>query len=157
VAFSLIRKGIKATIKGRDIGRSLVTLIKKQHVNEVPELFKSLESFRDKQYAKFIAQDKPHKILQLDDQIATLDVISEGAVNVHEVMTRCETIFSDARSAVTLSSIHKAKGLEADNVYILRPDLLPHPKAKKPEQQVQESNLEYVAITRPKQNLMFVN
>lgn len=157
VAFGLIRKGIKATIKGKDIGRSLITLIKKQHVTEVPELFKSLELFRERQYDKFVAQDKPHKIMQLDDQIATIDVISEGAVNVYEVMTRCETIFSDARSAVTLSSIHKAKGLEAENVYILRPDLLPHPKAKKPEQQVQESNLEYVAITRPKQNLMFVN
>ena len=156
VAFSLIRKGIKATIKGKDIGKSLVTLIKKQRADDVPDLFYNLEEFREKQYAKFLKLDKVGKIAQLDDQIATLDVMSEGANSVAELITRCETLFSDERSAVTLSTIHKAKGLEAKNVYILRPDLLPHPMAKKPEHIAQESNLKYVAVTRTQEKLVWV-
>jgi len=58
VAFSLIRKGIKATIKGRDIGKSLVTLIKKQRADDIPDLMFALEEFREKQYAKYLKLDK---------------------------------------------------------------------------------------------------
>jgi superfamily I DNA/RNA helicase len=82
--------------------------------------------------------------------------MSEGANSVAELMTRCETLFSDDKSAVTLSTVHKAKGLEADNVYILRPELMPHPMAKTPEAIAQESNIEYVAVTRTKNKLVFV-
>lgn len=156
VAFNLIRKGIKATIRGRDIGKSLITLIRKQHADSVPDLLTRMNEFRDKQYERFIAMDKPHKIVQLDDQIATIEAIQEGANSVTEIIERCETIFSDEKSAVTLSSIHRAKGLEAKNVFILRPDLLPHPKAKKPEQLIQEKNLRYIAVTRAQENLYFV-
>jgi superfamily I DNA/RNA helicase len=156
VAFALIRKGIKATIKGKDIGKSLVTLIKKQRADDIPDLMYNLEEFRERQYAKFLKLDKIGKIAQLDDQIATIDVMSEGANSVAELMTRCETLFSDGRSAVTLSTVHKAKGLEAKNVYILRPELMPHPMAKTPEAIAQESNIKYVAITRTQDKLVFV-
>jgi superfamily I DNA/RNA helicase len=57
---------------------------------------------------------------------------------------------------VWLSTIHRAKGDEAERVYILRPDLLPHPRARTPQQQEQEQNLRYVAFTRAKEALSFV-
>jgi DNA helicase-2/ATP-dependent DNA helicase PcrA len=52
--------------------------------------------------------------------------------------------------------VHKAKGLEANRVFIVRPDLLPM-KAVKGWQQIQETNLEYVAITRAKTELIYDN
>jgi len=156
LVFELIRKGYKATIRGRDIGKSLITIIKKQKADSTDDLFKRLEEFRNRQMAKFVAMDKPHKIAQLDDQIATIDAISDGASTIAEIIDRCETIFSDERSGVMLSSIHRAKGLEADNVFILRPDLIPHPRAKTPEAIQQEMNIRYVGLTRAKQNLYFV-
>jgi superfamily I DNA/RNA helicase len=54
--------------------------------------------------------------------------------------------------------VHKAKGLEADRVIILLPDKLPlkFPRQKEWELK-QEMNLKYVALTRAKKELIFVN
>jgi superfamily I DNA/RNA helicase len=69
-------------------------------------------------------------------------------------------LFKDVGTAredtVTCSSVHKAKGLEADRVWVLRPDLMPFPKARPGEEMLQEENLKYVAYTRVKQELRTV-
>ena len=69
-------------------------------------------------------------------------------------------IFSDENieNAVMLSTAHKSKGLEANRVMILLPDKLP---LKFPHQQkwqeIQEMNLKYVALTRARKELIFVD
>ena len=50
------------------------------------------------------------------------------------------------------STIHRAKGLEADTVHLVRPDLLPHPMARG-WQVEQETHLRYVAHTRANRSL----
>ena len=69
-------------------------------------------------------------------------------------------IFSDENieNAVTLSTAHKSKGLEANRVIILLPNKLPlkYPQQQK-WQEVQEYNLKYVAITRARKELIFVD
>jgi superfamily I DNA/RNA helicase len=57
---------------------------------------------------------------------------------------------------VTFSSVHRAKGLEADNVFIIKPSSMPSPRAKKQWEQVQEQNIRYVAFTRAKDTLYMV-
>jgi hypothetical protein len=59
---------------------------------------------------------------------------------------------------VRLSSVHKAKGLEADRVFILLPAKagMPHPMAKSAWEQEQEKNLLYVARTRAITELVYV-
>jgi len=57
---------------------------------------------------------------------------------------------------VQLSTVHKAKGLEAERVFILRPDLMPHPAAKSADDMQTEANVEYVAITRTLNELRYV-
>lgn len=60
---------------------------------------------------------------------------------------------------VTLTTGHKAKGLEANSVFIIRPDLVPAPwidPDMKPLQYQQELNLHYVMVTRAKNNLFYV-
>ena len=56
------------------------------------------------------------------------------------------------KGEIMLSTVHKAKGLEADNVYILATERMPHPKATNPKE---ERNICYVAITRAKKNLFY--
>src|SRR5262249_55889188 len=65
----------------------------------------------------------------------------------------------DATNADTLifSTVHKAKGLEFDTVYILKSELMPHPAAKRGWQLDQEYNIIYVALTRAKQRLYFLD
>ena len=62
-----------------------------------------------------------------------------------------------ARGKVVLSTIHKAKGLEANRVFVLDNHLF-FPKWVKPGtwQETQERNLVYVAVTRPKNYLGFI-
>jgi superfamily I DNA/RNA helicase len=68
-----------------------------------------------------------------------------------------EAIFDDGRAAIWLSTVHRAKGLEANDVFIIEPQQLPlRYKRQTAEQFQQELNLFYVALTRAKKSLMFV-
>lgn len=93
---------------------------------------------------------------------ATRELAEEGKgrLEVSAVLKRIETIFTDDRSGegIRLSSIHKAKGLEARRVFILQPKgaSIPHPMAKSKWQVEQEYNLLYVATTRAIEQLYFV-
>jgi len=57
---------------------------------------------------------------------------------------------------VLLSSIHRAKGLEADRVFVLDPASLPLIRRdSRPWERIQERNLCYIAATRSKHVLVF--
>jgi len=58
---------------------------------------------------------------------------------------------SNDEGEIMLSTVHKAKGLEAPNVFILATERMPHPKGGH-----EENNICYVAITRAQENLFFV-
>lgn len=156
LAFALIRSGIKASIKGRDIGKGLTALIKKSKADDVNSLMTWLNDWKFKEMTKAILLGADSKISYITDRVATIEALSDGADTVANVVGRCETLFSDDKSGVTLSTIHKAKGNEAKRVFVLRPDLIPHPGAKKDEAKRQESNLEYVCYTRSMDELIFI-
>jgi len=59
----------------------------------------------------------------------------------------------EEENPIVLTTAHKSKGLEFSRVYILRYDLFPHKKAKRPKDLAQEANMKYVAITRAKDEL----
>jgi superfamily I DNA/RNA helicase len=61
------------------------------------------------------------------------------------------------KDSIVLCTIHKSKGLEADVVYILNENLIPSKFAKSEEQLKQEMNLKYVARTRAKKEMYFLN
>ena len=69
---------------------------------------------------------------------------------------RYRLTFDPAEPGSVLSTIHRAKGLEANRVFILQPDLLRRPRGRAAWQMEQEHNLHYVALTRSKNTLIFV-
>jgi DNA helicase II / ATP-dependent DNA helicase PcrA len=156
VAFSLLRSGVKAIIRGRDIGKGLSALIRKSKATNAEDMYDWLIRWRDEAVQRAYRLQAEEKIQNINDQYDTLVAIGEGCKTVDEVAHNCEMLFSDENEGVVLSTIHRAKGLEANNVFILRPDLLPHPAAKTEVQINQERNLRYVAITRSKENLTWV-
>jgi superfamily I DNA/RNA helicase len=93
------------------------------------------------------------------DIIKALEVLSEGLNTSKELIEKIDSIFSGdkKKEGVSLSTIHKAKGLEADNIFIVCRSLMPSKSAKKDWEISQEHNLEYVAYTRAKKNLCFVD
>lgn len=154
LACKLVVEGKKVTIRGRDFGYGLISMIRGMKAHNVEDLMDKLEVFRNKE-----AERLGNRQAALDavmDKCDCIEYLCAGRTEIQEVLTFIETIFNDtARPGVTLSSIHRAKGLEENRVIILRPDLLPFPKAKEEWQMQQERNLEYVAITRAKKELVF--
>jgi ssDNA-binding Zn-finger/Zn-ribbon topoisomerase 1 len=154
--FALIRNGIKATIRGRDIGKGLTSLIKKMKAKDLTDLIRKLGEYQNKEYSKLIAADKNSAAQALKDKVETIIALSDGVYAISELEERISTIFSDKVEGVVFSTIHRAKGLESERVFILHPELLPHPMAKKEWEKEQERNIEYVALTRTLSELIWV-
>lgn len=158
--FRFISAGRKANIRGREIGDQLVNLVKKLKATDVGDLIEKLECWYQTECKHEACKKNPSesKLMNLEDKYHCLQVFTENSKTVQEVTESIQTVFSDDRTGIQLSSAHKAKGLEADNVFILlvKGAAMPHPMARKPWQMVQEHNLKYVAITRAKHALTFV-
>jgi superfamily I DNA/RNA helicase len=80
--------------------------------------------------------------------------------NLEYIITELNAIFTKkrAKGAITFCTCHKSKGLENHRVFILTPERLPMEWKDQLEWQYeQEVNLEYVAYTRAKSELVIVN
>ncbi len=165
-----IATGKKANVLGRDIGMSLIKLIDKIGGKGVDKLsikgfIGKLDAWLKKEIKRLEDQDKEHLIQGLQDKYDSLMAMTgaEGAETAKDVKDKINEVFSNSSPGIMFSTIHKAKGLEAPNIFIMRPDLLPHPSAVKAAEQgdpgamKQEANLEYVAITRTQKKLTWVN
>ena len=91
------------------------------------------------------------------DTISSLTTIAAGCNNVTELISRINRIYSRSNTGICLSTIHKAKGLEANNVHIICRSVMPQKYAKTKSEIQQERNLIYVAITRAKHKLCYVS
>lgn len=155
--FQMIRSGKKAIIRGRDIGKGLVTFIKKFDTNDIGDLFYQMREYRDTEMVKLLQAEKNTSAQILDDKVQTVIAVSENCETVSDIISKIEDIFTDKREGVVFSTVHKAKGLEATNVFILKSELMPHPMATKDWQILQERHIKYVAFTRAKARLVFVD
>lgn len=148
--FRLLKGGRKARIQGRSIGEGLTKLINSLKADTVPELISKLDQWHQTERAKLEAKRFPQEaaLIALGDKYDCLCTFTENCETIEDVLKSIDRIFKDEGEGVLLSSIHRAKGLEARTVWLLRPDLCPHPLAKLDWQKEQERNLQYVAYTR---------
>jgi DNA helicase-2/ATP-dependent DNA helicase PcrA len=160
VAFSLIRLGKKAVIRGRDIGAGICSLIRKISRGRIQSMsmenfLEKLEAYYQKESARLLAKKK--STVTLSDQVETVEVLSEGVSNLQSLIDKTLSIFDDKAQGIVCSSVHKAKGLEANRVFIVKPELMPHPMADQPWELEQETHIKYVALTRAKDEMYFVS
>ena len=168
-----LKLGKKSFIRGKDIGNNLKALVKstKQDVLNVDcnedgvfvRLYDDLFVSRNKLMEKFdIDADTAINSPQIQnklDMINALEILAEGINKSEEIIEKIDEIFPkrDKKDGISLSTIHKAKGLEANNVFIACESLMPSKSAKKNWEIRQEYNLMYVAYTRAKHTLGFIN
>jgi DNA helicase-2/ATP-dependent DNA helicase PcrA len=155
-AFEIIRSGTKAIIRGRDIGKSLVVYIDRFQATDLGTLEVLMSESTQKEISRMLDQGKELAADMAKDKLDTILTVSKECSTVQELVSRLEILFDDTNSGVVFSSVHRAKGLEANRIFILHQELLPHPKAKSGWEQVQEQNCMYVAITRSKNKLFWV-
>lgn len=161
LAFKAMRKRIPVKIVGREIGQGLKTLIGKMRANNVDDLVVKLEAWASREIDKAIAKQLDSKVDQLQDRLDAIlclvDGLPETGRSIPNLLECIENLFNDNIQALTLSTIHKAKGCEADRVWWLNSEDCPSRWAKQTWQKQQELNLMYVAITRAKMELMFIS
>jgi len=157
-----IRMGIPALVKGREIGKNMQELCLNvasgnKHM-DVVEFRELLREYHMRESEKLRKNDKEEKRILLEDKIDTVCAVAEECDTVGEIVDKFQAIFaaSEQDDCINCMTIHKAKGLEAHAVHILRPDQLPHKLAKSPEALLAEENLKFVAITRAIHTLVWV-
>jgi DNA helicase-2/ATP-dependent DNA helicase PcrA len=156
--FHFIKNGIRAMVLGKEIGKKLADFVDKVAEGSVDIITFSekLDTYRVTEGQRLRKINRENLASELEDKCECINVFCEGASSVSEVRTRIEKIFDDTINpdGILLSTIHKAKGLEAECVFIL-----PHKERKNvsEKQKVEEENLRYVAITRSKKELYYVN
>lgn len=156
-ALQLLRKHIPVRIEGRDIGKQLMDMVHSMKANDVPDFVQKVTEWRAKQVDRLMNAKNPEKKIELvNDTAETLIALSEGCNTVGDIDYRIKSLFQDtdeaSRPAVVLSTVHKAKGLEWDRVFILESSFVARPGGSASE----ESNIRYVAITRAKSELYLV-
>lgn len=159
--FELLRVGRKATIIGRDLASQLTSMVERfagADGGPIVPFLEKLNQYRFFEVKKLNDLGREMAAETLNDKVDTIIAISDNCQITGEVIQRIERIFSqDQGEGVSFSSVHRAKGLEANRVFILRPELMPHPAAEgKPTQEQQEVNIRYIASTRSKDEMYFV-
>lgn len=159
----LISKKIPAKVRGRDIGRSLTKIVKEVSgkkgfsYNDFEDF---LNDYKKQKVNKMLDNDADGEVITaFEDKCAAVLVCwsSFDSRNDRELTEEIENLFSDENECITLCTAHRAKGLEADRVFILQKEDFPlFWKSQQSWQYEQEMNLLYVAYTRAKQALFFV-
>lgn len=159
MAYKIILSGRKAYMRGRDIGKGFLNLILMLKPNSISELLTKLAGYQSREEKRLLARDAPASAFQsLEDRCSCLGQLASLCSDVGELKRFIESLFSDddSKDSVILSSVHRAKGLEADRVFVLDPDSMPLilPDSLPWERQ-QEKNIAYVAATRSKREMYF--
>ena len=158
MALKLLKADKRARIAGKDIGKGLIALVSKMRARSVPDFLKRVQAWADREQRRLKSRYAKNKealeqrLEVVEDQSDILSTVAQGCQNVNAIVRRIEGLFTDDglgdASVITCSSVHKAKGLEAERVFILAETL----RGSTDE----ERNIQYVAITRAIRELVYV-
>lgn len=166
-----LRMGVKSYVRGQDIGLNLLRMVDKTEqimlnvslqkdgvfARLYDDLFEERNRLMIKRGMDLEDATLSNQIMNKYDSIKALEILAEGLTSARDLHDRIENVFAESADGVCLSTIHKAKGLEANNVYILCKTLMPSRLATQDWEKEQEQNLMYVAYTRAKYKLGFVS
>ena len=160
-AYRLIAQGRRAVVLGREIGQGLISLVKKMGLHENADVdlaVAKIDAWCLKEVARHVdREDRQEAARDRAECIRVLaDMLPETARRISDLYAAIERIFSDTQAAggVTLSTIHKSKGLEWDEVTILNWSKMPASWARREWQRKQELHCAYVAVTRARCRLV---
>ena len=159
LAYSMLKDHIGVRIMGREIGEGLKSLVKKMNAHGITKLVEKLEVYTTREVEKAIAKRQDEKAGSIRDKsdciMSLINGMPETARTIPALFDIIDRLFSDKANVTLLSTIHKAKGLEAKKVYWLNSSKVIK-WAKQEWQLKQENNLRYVATTRAMHELVLI-
>lgn len=143
-AITLLKNGRYPELVGSDIGKAIIKILRKLGEDSTPvgEALSRVTAWKEEKLQK---SRNPGAIV---DQAECMEVFLDQATSLGGAIAYAERLLVTA-GGIKLMTIHKAKGLEWDNVYLLDRPLINI-------QRTQERNLLYVAMTRAKANLTYI-
>lgn len=169
LCMKLIQSGITAVVKGKDIAQDLKMLVENANTKNIEQVLAYLNNEKEKLVATIRSDRKcteaeakqAQKYLNLEDRCKCIENICLYSIkDTMQLKSYIDKLFTDDKveNAVMLSTAHKSKGLEANRVVILLPNKLPLKWSQQLDWQFkQELNLKYVAITRARKELIFID
>lgn len=161
IYFKLLLMEKQCYIRGAEIGEEIIKLVKLFEDHTKQAMLQALVDMGEDIKAELIRKEFLNptvhpRYVAFIEKCEIIEIISKKYKTTLEIINCCKKMFTDVQTnGIMLSTIHKSKGLEAKNVYILDVDLIPSKYATQPHEIDQENNLLYVAITRAKENLIF--
>lgn len=164
----LVKSQKKAYIKGVEVGETIVRMLedtKESHIGDAITVLLEKDMEKLKRISKLRgctieAAEMSEEHVDLIDKIDIIKALAGDDMDctVSEIVEQLRMIFKKDGDGICLSTVHKAKGLESDRVFILEKKKFYVPSAmKNPTYAEQEKNLEYVAITRAKKYLGYID
>lgn len=160
--FKLLRHKVGAKIRGREIGVGIINLVEQMKAQSLDDLSDKLDEYRNREVNKLLRRHQDEQADNLNDKVDTVMAfivnLDENNRTIPGLISAVKSIFDDkGQGLLTLSTVHKAKGLEWNRVFILDADtLMPSKYAVQPWQLEQERNLQYVAVTRARKELYYI-
>ena len=156
-ALKLIAMNVPVIVRGRAVGDSLASIVRSLgRVATTAQLASGVEKWRNRELLRLSDLDDAEELQdQVNDRANGLMAVIQACSSPAEVEPAIARLFTDEAdfSKVVFSTVHRAKGLEADTVWYLD---LPQRSPKREWETRQQKNLRYVALTRSKHRLCFV-
>ena len=155
ITLSLIRQKKRARMAGRDIGAGIRALLNKltkgNTYQPIDTMLEALQVWESKTVTRLANYGQLELVDRCHDQADTIRALAEDTdeQTVAGLISTLDWLFEDEHDTTTIvcSSVHKAKGLEADRVYVLMESLYRRGVTD------EERNIHYVATTRAKSHL----
>lgn len=161
-----LNNGKKVYFRGEQLGKNLISNVDCTSGDSIKEIINDMKK-RLISLWHFIASENnilleeaasDFRVVKLLDSIQAMESLPKTVETRNDFKKFVEDVFSDeGKEGIELSTIHRAKGLEADNVFVICPSLIPSKLSTLDWQIEEEQHLLYVMCTRPKNTLNFVS
>jgi len=169
IFLAIAQQGKPVYLKDKDLVENTIKSIKNLNCNNIAELNTKLEELKE-QFKR--EMKNPENAL-------TASAINNGKMDIYSMIQSLLTYYvkdkkttsvisvddftnfisrlfvtEPSENAVIVSSIHQVKGREAKTVFVIDYNLMPYTSQRKTaEDNIQEKNLRYIAVTRAKETL----
>jgi superfamily I DNA/RNA helicase len=165
IAKRLRADGIPCVVEGMN-GKAIISLMLKWGEDMTWGAYcLRLEEYVTKEVEKLMAKGKEEKAEYIQEKAAIIHDLADNPTpdtKLRSVVSQAERMFGmqngqQAGDVLKLSTVHRSKGREWDRVVLIgRNRYMPSKYAKTDEDKQSERNVEYVAITRAKRELVQV-